>query len=114
MAKYPKANIGDPLDMLAEECAEVIKERIKALRFGIEGDEYVREHGNPSPRERILQEIGDLLFVVDALVARGTFSKDEIAFAKQRKRARMEELFGIKKVMEWLKPLVGPAVGEMP
>lgn len=100
--KYPNAKIGDPLDLLIEECAEIIKEVSKAHRFTLDGDEYVTEHGNPPPRLRILTEIGDLLFILDVLVDRGLFTRQEYENARRAKFARMYELFGSDKVLAWI------------
>lgn len=102
MAKYPNATIGDPLDILIEECSEVIKEVAKSHRFTLEGDEYVSKMGNPSPRIRILTEIGDLLFILDVLVDRGIFTRQEYEQARKAKFARMFELFGSDKVLAWM------------
>ena len=101
--KYPHTNIGVPLDMLVEECAEIIKEVSKAHRFTLEGDKrYVSELGNPPPRTRILTEIGDLLFILDVLVDRGMFTHREYEVARKEKFARMFELFGSDKVLQWM------------
>jgi hypothetical protein len=100
--KYPNATIGDPWDMIAEEGVEIAKERFKALRWSMAGDEYVTRHGHPSPRERMVQEIGDFLVVLNVLLIRGEITEAELEAAKATKRLRMVELFGLSHVGEWM------------
>jgi len=54
------------LEILAEEAAEIIQAKSKVARFGWSGREPGCELTN---RERLAEEIGDLLAVVDILKA---------------------------------------------
>lgn len=91
MAKYK--SMGDPLIMLSEECTEVIKEVCKAKRFGLEGDEGYMTGDKISPRERLIQEVGDVLTVIEILIQRRVFTQQELAKATERKRVRLRECF---------------------
>lgn len=95
MSKY-KQPMGDVLDMLVEECAEVIKEVMKARRFGLDGNaEWLKGEGNKPPRENIVQEVGDLMEVVEIMLTKGTagLTLDTLYEAQMRKKARLRELF---------------------
>ena len=73
------------LTILQEECAEVIQAISKAKRFGIDNTHL---KSGVSNRERITEEIGDLLALVDILL-------DEVVDKKQveaAKRAKVEKL----------------------
>lgn len=76
---------GDPLDILAEECAEVIQAIMKIKRFGI------RERS----REDFVKETGDLLFAIDRVIDKtDLLTKKNISEAKKAKVKRFKELFG--------------------
>lgn len=51
---------------LMEECAEVAKDVSKALRFGIDDTNVLQPFG-PTNRQRIAQELNDLMAVVKML-----------------------------------------------
>lgn len=77
----------EALLILQEECAEVVQATSKCFRFGMDGQ--YREQSN---RDRLEQEIGDVLAMVDILVNQYELSPDRLAAAKQRK---------FKKLAEW-------------
>jgi NTP pyrophosphatase (non-canonical NTP hydrolase) len=91
MPKY-NCSMGDPLDMLAEECAELIKELMKRKRFG---DDGIAEYKGTKPKENIIQEMGDVLAVIDILISRGYITEIQLANAKERKINRLIQLFGL-------------------
>lgn len=92
---------GDPLDILAEEASEVIKEVMKIKRFGLQGmPEWFAKTGK-TPRDYVAQEIGDFIYAAQALVRRGLLTDDEIEAAVARKRNRMIELYGIERVIRF-------------
>jgi NTP pyrophosphatase (non-canonical NTP hydrolase) len=70
------------LDILQEECAEVIVEISKCRRFGLDSRHYKThiEH-----KEMLEQEIGDVLAMVDLLADRGIIDNNMINKAKQKK-----------------------------
>jgi NTP pyrophosphatase (non-canonical NTP hydrolase) len=63
--------------ILQEECAEVIQAISKILRFG-----FNEEFRN---KEKLTQEIGDLLACVTLLYASGIVDKDEVELAIENK-----------------------------
>lgn len=76
---------GDPLDILAEECAEVIQAIMKIKRFG------VRQRS----REDFVKEAGDLLFAIDRVIDKtDLLTKKNLSEAKKAKVKRFKELFG--------------------
>lgn len=89
---------GSLLDMLAEEASEVIKELIKARRFGMQGIPEWLKQGGKSPRDNIVQEIGDFVCIVDALILSGFVTAIEIRSASMHKYKRLVELFGQERV----------------
>lgn len=97
MSEYT-CGMGDPLDMLAEECSEVIKERMKIARFGVGGTPQWREAGNPSPKQLLVKELGEVLVVIKILVERGFCTFEELGEAMDAKVKRLNELFGYEQV----------------
>ena len=74
------------MDILQEECAEVIQAVSKVSRFGI--DNY--KPGKPKTnREHLEEEIGDVLAMVDIMVEFSVISLDNLEVAK---RAKIEKL----------------------
>lgn len=95
MTKYN--NIPLNLEILVEECAEVIHIKSKIFRFGID-NYYPKENGKLNG-ERLAQEIGDLLVMVDILVENGLFTKDDLEQAKIRKLKKLEKDYNNKALL---------------
>ena len=70
------------LDILQEECAEVIVEISKCRRFGLESRHYKTDIEH---KEMLEQEIGDVLAMINILVTRGVIDNDMLLRAKQKK-----------------------------
>jgi len=89
-------DMGDLRDILSEEAAEIIVERVKWLRFPPGSDSYEKwiAKGNLPPRDRWVQEVGDLFYIVLLLVEKGVISIDELRVALERKREKMTKLYG--------------------
>jgi NTP pyrophosphatase (non-canonical NTP hydrolase) len=77
----------EALLILQEECSEAIQATSKCFRFGINGM-YLKE----SNRDRLEQELGDVLAMIDILINQGEISAERIGEAKRRK---------FKKLTEW-------------
>lgn len=80
------------LEILAEECAEVIQEKSKIFRFGC--NEF--SHHNPVLLhvEKLEQEMGDVLAMIELVQLSGIgVSKEGLEIAKQKK---------IAKVLQWM------------
>jgi hypothetical protein len=74
------------MDILQEECAEVIQAVSKVSRFGIDN---VKPGKPKTNREHLEEEIGDLLAMVDIMVEFSVISLDNLEVAK---RAKIEKL----------------------
>ena len=74
------------MDILQEECAEVIQAVSKVSRFGI--DNY--KPGKPlTNREHLEEELGDVLAMVDIMLEQGIVN---ISKLEEAKRAKIEKL----------------------
>jgi len=78
--------IQEILDILQEECAEVIQNISKCRRFGME-NVYLK--GDGTQREQLVQELGDMLLLVELLQSHELFTEKEIQEAKARKGAKL-------------------------
>jgi len=78
----------ETLVILAEEAAEVVQQVAKIQRFGIDS-EHLKESGT-TQREKLVQEIGDFLCLVDALQDQGILSEQELVAAKRKKALKLE------------------------
>jgi len=77
--------INEILDILQEECAEVIVAISKIRRFGI--DNSYKEGG--TQREHLTQELGDVTLLIELLQAHGVFKADELHEAQLRKSIKL-------------------------
>jgi NTP pyrophosphatase (non-canonical NTP hydrolase) len=76
------------LTILVEECAEVQYETCKGLRFGL--DDFYEEHSPKPNKERLVEELADLMAVVELLQEEGYLGKlDETR--KKSKKERVEK-----------------------
>lgn len=80
--------IQETLDILQEECAEVIVEVSKCRRFGLDSEHYKTHLPH---RAMLTQEIGDVLAMVDILIEKGVIDGEEIATAMVLKREKLKE-----------------------
>lgn len=67
-----------------EECAEVTQAISKVFRFGIDG-----EHNGHTNRERLEEEVGDLLCMIEMMVEREIISAEAIAKAGVAKKQKL-------------------------
>jgi len=80
------------LEILAEECAEVIQEKSKIIRFGCNE----LSHHDPSRlhAEMLEQEMGDVLAMIELVQLSGIgVTREGLEIAKQKK---------IAKVLQWM------------
>jgi NTP pyrophosphatase (non-canonical NTP hydrolase) len=81
------------LDILQEECAEVIQAVSKISRFGL--DNY--KPGKPKTnRQHLEDEVGDVLAMIDILCSMGVIGHDKIQSAKVAKFQRLKQWSNIK------------------
>jgi NTP pyrophosphatase (non-canonical NTP hydrolase) len=75
----------EPLQILQEECAEVIQVIAKGFRFGFD-----EPYDMKTNRQKLTQEVGDVLCMVDILVKRGFIDQSEIETAKRFKKEQLK------------------------
>lgn len=76
----------EAMDILQEECGEVIVEVSKCRRFGLQGTHYKT---GLTHTEMLENEIGDVLAMVDILIEQGIVSKPCLEAAKQAKKEKL-------------------------
>jgi NTP pyrophosphatase (non-canonical NTP hydrolase) len=74
-----------------EECAEVAQAISKVFRFGVDG-----EHLGATNRERLEEEIGDLMCMIEMMTEEGIVDASVIAKAAQAKRQKLKNWSNIK------------------
>lgn len=76
------------MNILSEECAEVIQAISKCHRFGM--DNY--KPGKPKTnREHLEEELGDMLAMIDILVDRKIITQDNLNTAKTAKIEKLKQ-----------------------
>lgn len=81
-----KDKVQEILDILQEECAEVIQNVSKCRRFGLE-NEYLKGQG--TQRDQLAKEIGDVLAMIDLLKEHEVISQAELDLAKRNKFVKL-------------------------
>ena len=74
------------LDILQEECAEVIQAISKCRRFGMDA-EYIK--GTGTQREHVVQELGDVSLLIELLHAHQLYTDKELREAELRKSIKL-------------------------
>jgi len=69
-----------------EECAEVTQAISKVFRFG-----YDSEHNNRTNHERLTEEVGDLLAMIDLMVEAGIIDEASIQMAAAQKKIKLKK-----------------------
>ena len=77
-----------------EECAEVTQAVSKVFRFGF--DTHYPDTDSPSNRERLEEEVGDLLAMIDILVEKCIISDWNVNLARNMKREKLLKWSSIK------------------
>lgn len=73
------------LDILQEECGELITAVSKVRRFGL--DNSYKDGG--TQRQHLTQEAGDVILLIELLIERGVFTEQQLNDAKQRKADKL-------------------------
>ena len=81
----------EALRILQEECAEVVQATSKVFRFGLN-----TAYNDKTNRERLEEEIGDLLCMIDILVEKTIISDSNINQARKNKRDKLRQWSNIK------------------
>ena len=71
-----------------EECAEVTQAISKVFRFGL--NERWPEPIDPTNKERLEEEVGDLLCMIDIMVENGIISDEKLNKARTSKRQKLK------------------------
>jgi NTP pyrophosphatase (non-canonical NTP hydrolase) len=74
------------LMITAEESAEVIQEISKIFRFGIDAT----HKSGVKHREKLEEEVGDLLCMVDLLIEAGIIDNENVEIAMRNKRDKLK------------------------
>jgi NTP pyrophosphatase (non-canonical NTP hydrolase) len=74
-----------------EECAEVTQAISKVFRFGIDA-----EHNGATNRERLEEEVGDLLCMIDLLIENDIIGSAWVEKAREQKREKLRKWSTIK------------------
>jgi NTP pyrophosphatase (non-canonical NTP hydrolase) len=91
--KTSSPKVEEILDILQEECAEVIQSISKIRRFGI--DNSYKDGG--TQREHLVQELGDVTLLIELLRAHNVFSEKELHDAQVRKSQKLTQWSNIYK-----------------
>ena len=86
----------EALDILQEECAEVIVEVSKIRRFGLDSVHYKSEMQR-THRTMLEMEIGDVLAMVDILMDQGLVDQTRLDQYKQNKKEKLKQWSNIFK-----------------
>lgn len=76
------------LDILQEECGEVVQVVSKCRRFGI--DEIYGQDGETN-RSRLTKEVGDLMCMIQLMHEAGIVDMAELMFAASKKREKLKQ-----------------------
>jgi len=68
-----------------EECAEVTQAISKIFRFGL-----LSQHNGRSNRERLAEEVGDLMCLIDLLIDTDMINEAEVLTAKHEKLLKLQ------------------------
>jgi NTP pyrophosphatase (non-canonical NTP hydrolase) len=80
--------IKEVMDILQEECAEVIQAVSKISRFGIDNFKPGKPKTN---REHLEEEVGDMLAMVDIMIEQGIVTQDNLNIAKAAKIEKLKK-----------------------
>ncbi len=75
------------MDILQEECAEVIQAISKSRRFGIDNS----HKSGKTQRENLVIEIGDVLCMIELLTERGVIDAPSVQAAIRAKREKLNQ-----------------------
>jgi len=81
------------LDILQEECAEVIQSVSKIRRFGIDNS----HKSGKTQRETLVQEVGDVLCMIELLTERGVIDSPSVQASIRAKREKLKQWSNIFK-----------------
>lgn len=86
MSKELNISTTDTMIIAQEECAEVIQAISKIMRFGFD-DKYKKL----TNRQRLSEEVGDLLCMIDLLIDKGVVVRDHVEDARVQKINKLKK-----------------------
>jgi hypothetical protein len=93
-AEYAQySDIAQNLEILAEEAAEIGRIKSKCIRFGL--DDFHPKNGEVN-RVALAKEIGNLLVMVNILLAHGVITHDNIIAGMDEKRTNLSVWYNHK------------------
>lgn len=69
-----------------EECAEVTQAISKVFRFGFDS-----EYNGQTNHQRLTEEVGDLLCMIDLMIEKNLLNKDAVDSASLKKRNKLQK-----------------------
>jgi len=88
MEQKSTEKVNEILNILQEECAEVIQMVSKCRRFGIDNIHIKSEMPN---RDKLTEEIGDMLAMVELLIENNVINAEELAGARVAKIEKLKK-----------------------
>ena len=82
------SKLKEVMDILQEECAEVIQAVSKISRFGMDNNKYGETQTN---LEHLEEELGDVLAMIDILLEQGIVKSKNLDEAKQNKKYKLKK-----------------------
>jgi NTP pyrophosphatase (non-canonical NTP hydrolase) len=83
-----KRQVQETLDILQEECGEVIVEVSKCRRFGLDSLHYKTGIKHATMLET---EVGDVLALIDILIEQGILDTTTLDIAKEAKKEKLKQ-----------------------
>jgi NTP pyrophosphatase (non-canonical NTP hydrolase) len=80
--------VQEALDILQEECAEVIQEVSKCRRFGMDSKHYKT---GITHSEMLALEVADVLTLIDILIEQGVLDLVSLEIAKTNKKEKLKK-----------------------
>jgi NTP pyrophosphatase (non-canonical NTP hydrolase) len=80
--------VQEALDILQEECAEVIQEVSKCRRFGMDSKHYKT---GITHSEMLALEVADVLTLIDILIEQGVLDLVSLGIAKTNKKEKLKK-----------------------
>ena len=80
------SKVQEIMDILQEECGELVTAVSKVRRFGLENS--YKDGG--TQRHHLTQEAGDVMLLIDYLVEHNIFTQAELDAAKLRKQEKLK------------------------
>ena len=81
-------NQNEILDIMQEECGEVVQMISKCRRFGLDNQYGEQSSTN---RARLTEEVGDLMCMIQLMQEAGIVDIAEVMFAAGKKRVKLKE-----------------------